>query len=59
MTVFGVLVQVSFEVVPDVEPLAYLLYVPPAHEHAFHAVTDEQPDGAAPSFWVQPRATVI
>ena len=59
VTVFGVLVHVSFVVVPDVDPLAYLTYVPPVHEHAFHAVTDAQPDGVEPLFCVQPRVMFV
>ena len=59
VTVFAVFVQVSFDVVPSVDPLAYFLYVPPVHEHAFHAVTDAQPDGVDPLFCVQPRVTLV
>ena len=59
VTVLGLFIQVSFDVVPDVEPLAYFLYVVPSHEHAFHAVTDAQPDGTSSLFCVQPRVILV
>ena len=58
VTVFGVLSHSSFVVVPSVVPFAYFLYVPPVHEHAFHAVTDAHPDGVEPLFCVHPRVTL-